>query len=166
MILSFRRPSGDPVLEAFADLTHGWLADVRRIADHEGIPFATGTGAGVLVASDVLVELHGHHASWDKLDVEEVERWLVDHGGGLARATQLVLADLWVFTNVLVLLGRLPDRIAAAVHARVERMVEDEIGAEPGDLTARATQHEPPGPAGPPNRAARRAAERARRRMH
>lgn len=123
MILSFRRPSGDPVLEAFTDRTHAWLDDARRIAEQAGFPFVTRTGGGVLLASDVLIDLHGHDASWDRLDVGVLETWLHEHG--LGETVPLVLADVAVFTHFLALLGRIPDDVANAAHDRVEEMLRE-----------------------------------------
>lgn len=121
-ILSRRRFQPDPVLRAFADLTHAWLDD--QIAHHERTfrePWGGGTGA--LLACDVLIALHGHDASWQRFDVVAFETYVRERIPSLAPAIPAALCDLAWFVTFLADRGRLSPERAEATVARVRELV-------------------------------------------
>lgn len=163
MVVSVRIPGGDSEASAFADLTHRWLDDFAE--DFElrmGEPYEGGNG--VLFACDVLVELHGADASWDRFDVHAFERFVREDAPGFMVVLPAMLADLAAFTSYLSLHGR----VAFERHVQtVERLVaiSDEGDASPreGDASERSSDRLV---VPRPNRAERRAAARRARRRN
>jgi hypothetical protein len=120
MMISIRVPSAEPAHEAFADLTHAWLDELK--ADFlRSTGEALEGGSGVLMASDVLVELHGREACWARFDVDTFERWVRTNLPAFTVALPSMLADLACFTNYLARAGRIdPDRAIATQRRMFE----------------------------------------------
>lgn len=150
-LISLRRPSGDPSREAFTDTTYELIGAMERDFERSvGKPFEGGNG--ILVANDVLLELHGEAADWSRFEVGELERWLCDNEPGFAKALPVILLDLMVFTNFIARRGILAPERAEATQARALTFVDELMPKAGGNRQQR--------------RASRAEARRRARRLH
>ncbi len=114
-LISMRIPSGDPVAEAFTDRTYELLEDF--VADFEqsvGSPEAPVNF--VLIASDFLIATQRGEASWERLDVRELQAFVCEHMPSLAPQIPFLTIAIGAFYSFLYKRGVVTQRCAIRVH--------------------------------------------------
>ena len=116
-ILSTHLLPTDPAHTAFSDLTHAWLEEFEHDFERcTGRPLRG--GSGVIVASAVLLELHGRDARWQRFEVGAFERWIRQNAPDFSIALPSILGDVAAFTTFLARTGRLDPRRAMDAQER------------------------------------------------
>jgi hypothetical protein len=161
IVLSLRIPGNGSPASKFADLTHDWLDEF--VDDYEQRTGEVDEGGnGVLFACDVLVNLHGADASWERFDVRAFEAYIREQVPGFVIVLPTMLADLAAFTSYLAARGRLAfERHVETMERLVAIMADAEVARRAAERGDRPTDDDV---MPPPNRAERRAAARYARR--
>ena len=163
-VISVRVPGGSASASAFADLTHRWLDEFMDDFERRMGKPCESSGNGVLFACDVLVNLFGADASWDRFEVHAFEAYIREQVPGFVIVLPTMLADLAAFTSYLAARGRLASERHVETMERLVAITADaEVARRAGERRDRPSGHYVT-PA--PTRAERRAAARRARRMH
>ena len=118
-LVSIRIPTGNPVAEAFTDRTYAliedFVADFERSVGSRDAPVNF-----VLIASDFLLATQREEASWERLDVGELQTFVCERMPSLASQIPFLTVAMGAFYSFLYKRGVVTQRCALRVHAAMD----------------------------------------------
>jgi len=114
-----RIPTGNPVAEAFTDRTYAlvedFVADFERSVGSRDAPVNF-----VLIASDFLLATLHEEASWERLDMRELQAFVCERMPGFAPQIPFLTVAMGAFYSFLYKRGVVTQRCALRVHAAMD----------------------------------------------